>query len=301
MPSKEGGTCLTLLLNQCGTIEGEATIARMGKERFWFITGGPSERRVWDWLTVHERGDEQVEISNKSEQYGILTVAGPRARDVLAPICDHSLDNQQFAWLQARECLIAGVPVIAMRMSFSGLLAWELHAANEHLGALWDAIWQQGQAHRIVPFGAKALDMLRMEKAYRGGHELANDATPIHTAQMRFVKFDKDFVGKIALQALQRTGTNSVIAYLHIDAEDADVLGGEAVYLDGELVGSISSGNYGPICQQSLAFAYIKPAAASAGTRLQVMIFGELYDATVLAEPTFDPQNQLLRRPRAMT
>ena len=295
MPKKTGGTCLTLLLNEQGTIEGEATIARLGENRFWFVTGAPSERRVWDWITVHQRGTEDVTVRNLSDDWGILTVAGPRARNVLAPLCDASLENSDFGWLKAREISVAGVPLIALRLSFSGELAWELHAPNDQLGSLWDAIWTAGQPYGMVPFGSRALEMMRMEKAYRGGHELANDASPVHTDQMRFVKFDKDFVGKEALARLAETGSSSVIAYLDVAMDCTDVLGGEAVYRNGEKVGSVSSGGFGPVTGRSLAFAFVRSDAAKPGNELQVMVFGEMHKATVLAEPVLDPQNLRLR------
>jgi dimethylglycine dehydrogenase len=295
MPKTIGGTCLTLLLNKCGTIEGEATVARLGPQRFWFVTGGPSERRVWDWIALHNRGDEDVTLKNLSDDYGILTVAGPKAREALGPLTDASLANADFGWLKAREIAVAGIPVFALRLSFSGELAWELHAPNDRLGALWDALWEAGQPHDMVTFGAKALEMMRMEKAYRGGHELANDASPVHTDQMRFVKLDKDFVGRDAVAARAEKGESSVIAYLEIDADDSDALGGEAVYCDGARVGSVSSAAFGPVTGKSLAFAFVKPHAARPGTALEVTIFGDRRPATVLAEPVLDPRNQRLK------
>ena len=295
MPRRIGGTCLTLLLNRRGTIEGEATVARLDSERFWFVTGGPSERRLWDWLTLHERGADDVAIANRSDDFGLLTIAGPDARAVLAVCTAAELSNDAFGWLQAREIAVAGVPVIALRLSFSGLPAWELHAPNAQLGALWEALWQAGQPHGIVPFGTKALDMMRMEKAYRGGHEATGDASPLHLDLMRFVKLDKDFVGREALLHRAETGERTRLAYLALEAEDCDVLGGEAVYLDGRLVGSVSSGARGPSSGQSLAFAFVAPEAAHPGTALSVSLLGERRRAKVLAEPVFDPSNAGLK------
>ena len=295
IPKKHGGTCLTLLLNRQGTIEGEATIARLGPERFWFVTGAPSERRVWDWITLHARGSEDVTVTNRSEDIGILSVAGPRARAVLGACTRADLSNAAFGWLQAREIEVAGIPVIALRLSFSGELAWELHAPNDRLGALWDALWAAGRPHGIVPFGSKALDMMRMEKAYRGGHELTSDASPVHTGQMRFVRLDKDFIGRDAVARRARQGEESAIAYLEIEAGDVDVLGGEAVFRDGRLVGSVSSGNTGATTGKSLAFAFVEPEAARPGTRLEVSILGELRPASVLGEPVLDPDNRRLK------
>jgi len=295
IPKTVGGTCLTLLLNRRGTIEGEATIARLGPERFWFVTGAPSERRVWDWITLHARGSVDVTVTNRSDDIGILTVAGPKARAVLGARTRADLSNAAFGWLQGREIEVAGIPVIALRLSFSGELAWELHAPNDRLGDLWDTLWAAGRPHAIMPFGAKALDMMRMEKAYRGGHELANDASPVHAGQMRFVRLDKDFIGRDAVARRVDEGEGSAIAYLEIEAGDADSLGGEAVFRGGRLVGSVSSGNLGATTGKSLAFAFVAPEAARPGTALQVSILGELRAATVLAEPVLDPDNRRLR------
>ncbi len=295
MPKNTGGTCLTLLLNEQGTIEGEATIARLGQDRFWFVTGGPSERRVWDWISLQQRGEEHVTLRNASDDWGILTIAGPKSRAVLQGLTEASLDNADFGWLKAREITVAGIDMIALRLSFSGELAWELHAPNAQLADLWDALWNAGAPHGMVPFGAKALDMMRMEKAYRGGHELANDASPIQTDQMRFVKLDKPFVGREALIRRLDAGETSVIAYLDIALDDTDVLGGEAVYLGDTLVGSVSSGGCGPVTGKNLAFAFVKPHAAQPGTELEVSVFGRMHTATVLQNAALDPESHRLR------
>ena len=295
MPSKVGGTALTTLLNERGTIEGEATVARLGQDRCWFVTGGPSERRVWDWLTIQQRGTETIEIINRTDDIGILTVAGPKARHVLGACTTTDLSNAAFGWLKAREIIVAGIPVIALRLSFTGELAWELHAPNDRLGALWDALWTAGKAHGIRPFGSAAINSMRMEKAYRGGHELANDASPVHVDLMRFVKLDKPFVGRDAVAARFQRGETSAIAYLEVMISDVDPLGGEAVFKDGHKVGSLSSAAFGPISNKSLAFAFVKPGFAKAGTTLQVSILGVMRDAVVLAEPVLDPQNLRIR------
>ena len=204
MPRKVGGTCLTLMLNRRGTIEGEATVARIGDDTFYMVTGAPSERRVWDWLTLHCGVTmDEVSLVNRTDELGILTLAGPRARDVLGACCDADLSGAAFRWLQARDIEVGGVPCRALRLSFTGELAWELHASNERLGDLWDALWAAGQAHGIGAFGSKALDCLRLEKFYRGGGELANDASHADVDQMRFASMDKEFVGKAAMLARQ--------------------------------------------------------------------------------------------------
>ena len=293
IPARVGGTCLTLMLNRHGTIEGEATIARTGPEDFYLVTGAPSERRVWDWLTLHcGVPTTGVELVNKTDEVGILTLAGPRAGEVLSACTDHDLSNENFRWLQARQTVVAGVPCRALRLSFTGDLAWELHAPNDRLGELWDALWAAGEAHGIAAFGAKALDSLRLEKFYRGGHELTNDVSPKEVDLMRFVRLDKAFVGKEALSARD---PRSRIALLALDAADCECLGGEAVFRDGTLVGSVTSGGYGCAVGRSLAVAFLGREAGEPGTELQVSLLGDAVPARVLPGAPFDPRNERLK------
>ena len=291
MPRKIGGTCLTTLLNERGTIEGEAVVARLAAERFWFVTGGASERRVWDWLSLHQRGAENIVLANKTDDTGVLTLAGPKVRAVLAACTKADLSNAAFGWRKAAEIPVAGIPLIALRLSFTGELAYELHAPNERLGELWDALWRAGRAHGIVAFGSAAMNGLRMEKSYHGGQELSSDASPIHADIMRFVNLDKEFVGRAAVLSRRGKGESSVIAYLEVDATDQDCLGGEAVLADGRKIGSVSSGAYGPITGKSLAFAYVKPEFAVPGTKLAISLFGEVRAARVLGGPVLDSDN----------
>ncbi len=284
-----GRTCLTLLLNRKGTIEGEATIARTGPESIYFVTGAPSERRVWDWLTLHCGVPmEGVTIRNETDAIGLLCLAGPKAREVLETVTPDDVSNKALPWLSTKQITIAGISVHALRLSFTGELAYELHARNDQLGALWDVLWNAGQAHGLAPFGTRALDSLRIEKFYRGGHELANDASHKDVCQERFAATDKDFVGRSAMLARQ---PQSRIALLALQGEPTDALIGEAVFLNGERVGSITSAAYGHSVDQSLAIAFLKDHARAAGTLVHVSLLERLIDATVLSEAPWDRCN----------
>lgn len=290
---REGRTCLTLLLNEKGTIEGEATIARMGPETFYFVTGAPSERRVWDWLTLHCGVEmDGCSICNVTDDVGILCIAGPKAQDVLQSVADEDVGTSKFPWLSVRPVTIAGMAVRALRLSFTGELAYELHAPNDRLGALWDVLYEAGKPHEIAPFGTKALDSLRIEKFYRGGHELANDASHKDVCQERFAAMDKTFIGR---EAMQEREPSSRIALMALEGEETDALIGEAVFLNGNLVGSITSAAYGHTVGQSLAIGFLKEEARAPGTVLEVSLLGKMVTATVLADAPHDPLNLRLK------
>lgn len=289
----EGRSCLTLLLNQKGTIEGEATIARTGPASFYVVTGAPSERRVWDWLTLHcgvPKGS--VTLNNETDSIGTLCLAGPMARKVLEACTDDDVSNETLPWLAYKALTVAGVSLDALRLSFTGELAYELHAPNDQLTTLWDSLWTAGHPHGIAPFGSKALESLRLEKFYRGGHELANDASHKDVAQERFAATDKAFVGR---EAMLSRAPKSRIALLALEGEETDALIGEAVFRDGRLVGSVTSAAYGHTVGRSLAIAFLADGTRGAGTALEVSILGRRVAATVLPEAPWDPKNERLK------
>ena len=167
----------------------------------------------------------------------------------------------------------------------------------DRLVDLYDALWTAGEALGITNFGVYAVNALRMEKAYKGwGVELTNEITMIEADMERFFAYAKeDFVGKTATLKTKQAGIEMQCVYFEVQAGDCDVVGGEAVVAGGKALGVTTSGGFGHRTGKSLGFADVDSASAVPGSRFQVMILGELRDATVLSEPAYDPKNERLR------
>lgn len=292
-----GRIVLSQLLNPSGTIECDVTVTRLAPDRFLVLSAAVAERHDFDWLRCHapERG---VTLENVTERWGVLILAGPRAREVLARLTDADLSNAAFPWLSAREIAVGYAPVRALRINFVGELGWELQHPIEYQVGLYDALMEAGAPHGIVNFGLRAMDSLRLEKAYRvWGADINTEVTPLEAGLGRFVAFDKgDFVGREALLAQRRDGVRKRLVTLDVAAGDADCHGNEAVHAGGRVVGITTSGGYAHWLEKSLAVAYIDAGVAAPGTRLEVEILGECRPAVVAPEPLFDPES---RRPRA--
>ncbi|MEL7013198.1 MAG: aminomethyltransferase family protein, partial [Pseudomonadota bacterium] len=233
-----------------------------------------------------------VTLSTATDETGILGLAGPKAREVLCACSPDDVSNEALPWLRCAHIRVAGVPVLALRLSFTGELAFELHAPNADLGHLWDALWTAGQPHGVAPFGSKALDSLRLEKFYRGGHELSNDAGHADVAQERFAKTDKEFVGR---DAMLKRFPQKRIALLALEGEETDALVGEAVYKDGSVVGSVTSAAYGHTVGKSLAIAFLDEHVRSSDETVTLSILGQYIDARVHLDALWDPRNSRLR------
>jgi dimethylglycine dehydrogenase len=288
LPKRLDGIGLTHVLSDNGRILGEWTITRLGPERFYILTGAGAEVQTRDDLAAI--AGPEVTVTNVTDAFGMLLVAGPRSRDVLAGLTDADLSNAAFRWLSAQEITLAGIPLRALRVTYVGELGWELHAPMADIARLYEAIRAAGEPHGIADFGVQAVNSLRMEKGYRGyGSELTNEITLIEADCTRFYAPDKgDFRGRAATEAVRAGGISTGLVYAEVAAADCDIHGGEAVMQGDRVVGVCTSGAFGHATGKSLAFAYVSPEAVA---DLEVVILGERRGLTTLPEPAWDPSN----------
>jgi dimethylglycine dehydrogenase len=292
LPQKVGGIALTHMLNRRGRIELETTLVKLGENDYYLVCAAFFEQRLMDHLTAHQNGAD-VQITCLSEDWAAIALNGPKSRGVLASCTDADLSNAGFRWLSAQQIHIAGQQVWALRMSYAGELGWEFHISKEDALAVYDALWAAGQAHGIADCGSFAMNALRMEKGFKGAGELTNEVTLAEADVLRFARTDKDYLGK---ELTLNDELPWICAYLEIEPDGKeDGHGGEAVMLEGAVVGSTASVAYGHTVGKILAFAYLKPQAGAAGTELKVMIAGQMRAARVLGEPAYDPQSLLPR------
>lgn len=292
---KEDGIVLAHILSGGGRIGGELTVTHLADGLHYVLSAAGAELRDLDHLQQGIQPGEQVHIANVTDERGVMVLAGPRSRDVLSKLTDAPLDSKAFRWLSGKEIEVAGLPVRALRVNYVGELGWELHPLMGDMEALYDTLWQAGQAFGIANFGLYAVNSLRMEKAYRSwGAELTNEVTLADADMDRFIKYEKgDFTGREA--ALQQKERAMQLIYFEVDADDSDVRGGEPLFHDDRCVGVTTSGAYGHYVRKSLGFGYVPPQLATPDAALQVTLLGERRRLRVLTEPAHDPANLRLR------
>ncbi len=297
MPTKANGITLAHILSKAGRIASEVTVTRLANDRYYLLSAAAAELRDLDHLHQGRLESEQLKIENVTDDRGVLVLAGPRSRDVLARLTDTTLDSGSFRWLSGREITVAGVPLRALRLNYVGELGWELHVAIEDIEALYDAVWEAGREFGIANFGLYAVNSLRIEKAYRGwGAELTNEVTMLDADMERFIKFDKEhFVGREATLKQREQERVMQLIYFEVDATDSDVRGGESIFAGDDCTGITTSGGYGHFVKKSLGFGYVEPRYADAGTELQIRLLGERRRAVVIRDPVHDPANERLR------
>ncbi|HZD78845.1 MAG TPA: FAD-dependent oxidoreductase [Actinomycetota bacterium] len=296
LPGRDGRIVVTQMLTERGGIECDLTVTRLGPDRYYVVSAAATEIHDLAWIERHLPGDGTVTLENVTDRTGVLTVAGPRSRELLQVLTSEDLTNEAFPYMTARTIRFGSVPVLAMRLSYVGELGWELHHPIEHLAELYDRLVEAGRDLGLVDFGYRALDSLRMEKGYRlWGVDISPDRTPLEAGLERFVRLDKgDFIGRQALLRQREEGLRQTLACLTIDVEDAIPHGAEPILADDALVGHVAAAEHGHVVGATIALGYLPVDAARPGTELSVQILGRCRAATVVTAPLFDPENARL-------
>jgi len=302
---KVGRINLTYALTAFGTTRTEYTIVRNGENNYYLVSAGAWTEYDADFLrkAAEDKMDEfgYIEIQDVTTQWGVFAIAGPKSRDVLKEVIkdadpETALSNKRFPWLSARQIELGMCPVNAIRVAYTGELGWELHHPIEMQNYLFDLLEKAGEKHGMKLVGARAQNWLRQEKSYRAfGNELGRDATPLEADLPRFVDLEKDFHGK---GKLVETGVRVKCVTLLLDGPaDSDPWGREALYAtDGTRVGRLTSGGYSVHFEKSIGLGYVKPEHSEIGTKLQVKMLGQLWDAEIVQDSPYDPKNEVIRK-----
>lgn len=294
---------LTYALTGAGTTRTEYTIVRMAQDDYYLVSAGGWTAYDSDYLrkAIEDKAPElgYIECHDVTTQWGVFAIAGPKSRDVLRDVIkdanpDTVLSNKRFPWLTMRNIELGMVPVRAIRVAYTGELGWELHHPIEMQNHLFDLLEKAGEKHGMKLVGARAQNWLRLEKSYRAfGTELGRDATPLEADLPRFVDMNKEFYGK---QAMTDHGIKAKCVTLLIDGpDDADPWGREVLYHGDTRVGRLTSGGYSVAFGKSIGMGYVSPETAVVGTKLQVKMFDQLWDAEIVQDGPYDPKNTTIR------
>src|SRR3989440_74925 len=305
-----GRVVYTSLLNSAAGIKADLTVMRLGPNHFRVVTGGADGPRDKKWFVDHLPEDGAVQLTDLTSSWATIGVWGPRARDLVSSITDADVSNEGFAFGTCRSIDIGPVRAVASRISYVGELGWEIYVPFEQGAWLWDAIWEAGQPHGIVPAGIGVYGTTgRIEKCYRAyGMELEQEFNLVETGLARPQVKPQDFIGKEAYLKQRAEPPAAILSTLTVDDNTSQsgfkrfMQGREPVLSqDGKrLVDKHGRGSYvtsagsGPSVGKTILMSFLPPEQARVGTRLRVEYFGEQYPVTVAVAgptPVFDPQN----------
>jgi 4-methylaminobutanoate oxidase (formaldehyde-forming) len=295
-----GRLTYTQLLNTRGGIEADLTVARMADDLFYIVTGTGFRTHDLGWIADHLPADG-VTLRDVTEDWGTLSLMGPRARDILGRCTPAEVSDAALPFGSARVIEIAGVAVRALRVTYVGELGWELHCPIGQLAQVYDALMAADPALR--PVGYRALESLRLEKGYRAwSSDITPNDTPFEAGLGWAVKMksNQPFLGRAALEPLAGQVPAKRLMGFAVDAPEAVLVGRETILRDGQPVGYLTSGGYGYSVGHSIGFGYVRHAGGVsddwlAAGRYDLVIAGEITPARLAPRPLFDPDGVRIR------
>ncbi len=295
---RQGRIVLTPMLNPMGKLIGDFTVTKAGPERFYIFGSGVAEEYHLRWFESHLPANG-VSVRSMTAELTGLSVAGPKSRELLTRLTKEVLSKDAFKFMAFKETTLDRVPVKLGRITFTGDLGYEIWVRADYQRTLYDLLVDAGKELGLRHFGGRALNSLRLEKSFgTWAREFRPIYGPFEAGLDRFVDLNKnDFVGRDGAIRERDEGPKRRLVTLVVDADDADVIGDEPVWRDGEVIGWVTSGGYAHYVKKSVALAYVPAAYTSVAddNAFEVEILGEKRKATLTPRPLLDPEGARMR------
>ena len=292
MKKQPGRVMYSLMLNDAGGIESDLTILRLAEDHYQLTVGSGAVKRDHAWIRNHIRPNAAVTLVDRSQDLASLGLMGPGAAEIALKLSGDWMHD--LGYFRHASGMLAGVEVLAARLSYIGSYGWELTCACDDVMQLYDALADAGGQ----PIGSFAMTAMRIEKRFLSyGHDLDTDMTPAMAGLEFAVAMDSDFIGREALQ--EKPASSSRLVTLKLDDQDAQPIGNEPVMQDGQMIGKVTSAAYGYRVGRPVALALIENDLAVDGQQVMVNIAGEKTLATVIDGAAFDPDGRVMRNASA--
>ena len=298
-----GRLVYTQWLNEAGGIEADLTVTRLAEDDFLIVTSGEFQVRDFDWLTRHIPDDAHAVATDVTSGLAMISIMGPKARDLLSSLTPDDLSNDAFPFATSREIELGYALVRASRITYVGELGWELYIPSEFTLGVYDLLVEAGADFGLRHAGMHAMNSLRIEKAYRHyGHDITDDDTPIEAGLSFAVKLDKPdgFIGRDALHKQKESGVTKRIAQFLLEEPAPLLYHNEPIWRDGALAGYVRSGMYGHTLGGAVGLGYIEhedgvDADYVLSGTYEIEVAGELYAAKPSIKPLYDPRSERVK------
>ena len=297
-----GSLVYTQMLNDRGGIECDLTTVRMAQNEYYIVTGTGFATHDFDWISRNIPEGMNAQLVDVTSAYAVLSLMGPKARDILEKVTNADVSNEAFKFGTAKTIGIAGCPVNALRVTYVGELGWELHLPVEYATTVYAALTEAGAEFGLRDAGYRTIESMRLEKGYRAwGADIGPDHTPAEAGLAWAVKLKKniDFKGRQAAEAQRIDGVKKILAGFTTSPEIV-LSGRETIYRNGKRAGWLSSGGFGYTLGKSIGYGYIR----SDDTIDESYVMDGSYELEVAAErvpctvhlaPLYDPKMERVK------
>ena len=304
----DGRIVYTQFLNDDGHIEADVTVTRLSSDEFLVVTPAATVRRDLHWINGHIPDGAHCFAMDVTVSESVMAVMGPEARDFLQPLIPQSLANEDFPFGTAQAIEIGHGIARAHRVTYVGELGWELYVSTDMANHVFDRLMARAGDHPMRLCGLHALDSCRIEKAFRHfGHDISNEDHVLEAGLGFAVKEGKPdtrfggMIGADAVKAKRNDGLSQRLMQFRLSQPQPLLYHNEAILRDGEIVGYLTSGNYGHHLGSAIGLGYVKcrgdgeSAESQLGSEYSIDVAGTIVPAEVSFRPMYDPKSAQVR------
>ena len=300
-----GKMVYTHWLNERGGIEADLTVTRMGENEYWVVSGAAQTVKDINWFKRNISEDEFCCISDITNAWAVMGVMGPDSRALLTETLDHDMSTEQFPFGSFQPVELGASRAYAARVSYVGELGWELYVPVDQARHGFDFLWDKGMTHGLKMAGMHTLDSCRIEKKFvHYGHDVAEVDTPLECGMGFVCDLQKEipFIGRDAILKQKESKSfmqKRLVQFLLKDPE-AMLYHHEPILRDGEVVGHLTSGNYGHTLGGSVGLGYIEVEDAVTAEYLdagkfEIDVGGDRVAAEASLSAMYDPRAERMR------
>ncbi len=288
-----GDVLYSTMVNEDGGIYDDTTVYCFNEEHYWIV--GSTAGRDKDNLRFKEYSkDMEAYVTDVTSAYGLLSIQGPKSRDLINSICSPSLDDVKY--FQFKEVEIAGCPILASRTGFTGELGFELYIQAEDCPHVWEEVAKSGKEFDAKYCGlTTAGGTLRLEKGYIGGKDYGEHTNPYEVGLGWSVALDTDFIGRDALAEVKKNGPEKKLTGFKIEDKNLIASSGAEVLVDDKIIGRVTSAALSVTYDISFGMVLIDAKYAVEGERVKIRFDNQLVDTTIINKTIHDPKGERLR------
>jgi len=291
------------MCNEDGCLTDDGVIVQTGENDYYFTTSTGRAGVTAEWIRYHTRFDNwDFSIVNLTDAYGVINIAGPNARAVLAKVTKAAVDNKAFPYMVYREFEVGGVAVRALRLGFVGELSYELHVPSSWMPYVWGLLMEAGQEFGIRNFGLEAQNALRLDKAHIIIGSESEQRTTLHDLGLGFLwhrhKPEAKTVGDAALRHTEKQPGRLKLVGFKMENDSAAAPKDGSPIVDKRIRGYVCTARLSVALKEAIGLALVDDELAAVGSRLAIYedsCQGQLIYAKVVQKPFYDPQGKQLR------
>ncbi|MEO1550081.1 MAG: FAD-dependent oxidoreductase [Pseudomonadota bacterium] len=295
-----GKIVYTQFLNHRGGIEADVTVTRLSETAYIVVTPAATVPRDLSWMQRH-RGDHLVVLTDVTAAEAVICIMGPKARDLISAVSPNDFSNATNPFGTAQEIELGLGLARAHRVTYVGELGWELYVSADQAAHAFETLWDAGQDHDLKLCGLHMMDSCRIEKAFRHmGHDISGEDHVLEAGLGFAVKTDKpDFIGRTAVLQKKQDGLAQRLVQFRLQDPEPLLYHNETILRDGQVVGYLTSGNYGHHLGGAIGLGYVPCTGETADQILastyEIDVAGVRVKADASLKPLYDPKSERVK------